>query len=67
PSELVTVTSQVIVQSSPSVNPISNTARIDYTFLADTTAPIIYRTISSNPAFTQISDATILSLTAVNA
>ncbi|WP_100617213.1 DUF11 domain-containing protein [Bacillus cereus] len=67
PSENVTVTFQVIVQSIPSVNPISNTARIDYTFIADPTAPIISRTITSNPAFTQISDATILSLKAVNA
>ena len=49
------------------MNPISNTARIDYTFIADPTAPIISRTITSNPAFTQISDATILSLKAVNA
>ncbi|WP_144501919.1 DUF7507 domain-containing protein [Bacillus thuringiensis] len=67
PSEIITVTFQVIVQSIPSVNPISNTARIDYTFIADPTAPIISRTITSNPAFTQISDATILSLKAVNA
>ncbi|PHG66194.1 DUF7507 domain-containing protein [Bacillus toyonensis] len=67
PSEIVTVTFQVIVQSIPSVNPISNTARIDYTFIADPTTPIISRTITSNPAFTQISDATILSLKAVNA
>ncbi|MED0952815.1 cell surface protein [Bacillus mobilis] len=67
PSEIVTVTFQVIVQSIPSVNPISNTALIDYTFVADPTAPIISRTITSNPAFTQISDATIISLKAVNA
>ncbi|MEC1980268.1 cell surface protein [Bacillus cereus] len=67
PSEIVTVTFQVIVQSIPSVNPISNTARIDYTFITDPTAPIVSRTITSNPAFTQISDATILSLKAVNA
>ncbi|PGV68056.1 cell surface protein [Bacillus cereus] len=67
PSEIVTVTFQVIVQSIPSVNPISNTARIDYTFIADPNDPIISRTITSNPAFTQISDATILSLKAVNA
>ncbi|MFJ8215455.1 cell surface protein [Bacillus cereus] len=67
PSEIVTVTFQVIVQSIPSVNPISNTARIDYTFIADPNAPIISRTITSNPAFTQISDANILSLKAVNA
>ncbi|QWU44445.1 DUF11 domain-containing protein [Bacillus sp. NP247] len=67
PSEIVTVTFQVIVQSIPNVNPISNTARIDYTFIADPTAPIISRTITSNPAFTQISDANILSLKAVNA
>lgn len=67
PSEIVSVTFQVIVQSIPSVNPISNTARIDYNFIADPTAPIISRTITSNPAFTQISDATILSLKAVNA
>ncbi|WP_002149255.1 DUF11 domain-containing protein [Bacillus cereus] len=67
PSEIVTVTFQVIVQSIPNVNPISNTARIDYTFIADPTAPIISRTITSNPAFTQISDATIISLKAVNA
>lgn len=67
PSEIVTVTFQVIVQSIPSVNPISNTARIDYTFVADPTAPSISRTITSNPAFTQISDANILSLKAVNA
>ena len=67
PSEIVTVTFQVIVQSIPSVNPISNTARIDYTFIADPTAPIISRTITSNPAFTQISDANVLSLKAVNA
>ncbi|MCU5375654.1 cell surface protein [Bacillus cereus] len=67
PSEIVTVTFQVIVQSIPSVNPISNIARIDYTFIADPTAPIISRTITSNPAFTQISDANILSLKAVNA
>ncbi|SCB67402.1 DUF7507 domain-containing protein [Bacillus mycoides] len=66
PSEIVTVTFQVIVQFIPSVNPISNTARIDYTFIADPTTPIISRTIMSNPAFTQISDATILSLKAVN-
>ncbi|TFF44332.1 DUF11 domain-containing protein [Bacillus thuringiensis] len=67
PSEIVTVTFQVIVQSIPSVNPISNIARIDYTFIADPTAPIISRTITSNPAFTQISDANVLSLKAVNA
>ncbi|WP_226546373.1 DUF11 domain-containing protein [Bacillus thuringiensis] len=67
PSEIVTVTFQVIVQSIPSVNPISNIARIDYTFIADPNAPIISRTITSNPAFTQISDANILSLKAVNA
>lgn len=67
PSEIVTVTFQVIVQSIPIVNPISNIARIDYTFIADPTAPIISRTITSNPAFTQISDANILSLKAVNA
>ncbi|WOA65054.1 cell surface protein [Bacillus mycoides] len=67
PSEIVTVTFQVIVQSIPSVNPISNTARIDYTFIADPTSPIISRTITSNPAYTQISDATIISLKAVNA
>ncbi|MDM5238459.1 DUF11 domain-containing protein [Bacillus cereus] len=67
PSEIVTVTFQVIVQSIPSVNPISNTARIDYTFITDPTAPIISRTITSNPASTQISDATIISLKAVNA
>lgn len=67
PSEIVTVTFQVIVQSIPSVNPISNIARIDYTFIADPTAPIVSRTITSNPAFTQISDATVLSLKAVNA
>ncbi|MED0938146.1 cell surface protein [Bacillus mobilis] len=67
PSEIVTVTFQVIVQSIPSVNPISNTALIDYTFVADPTAPIISRTITSNPASTQISDATIISLKAVNA
>ncbi|WP_434166568.1 DUF7507 domain-containing protein [Bacillus thuringiensis] len=67
PSEIVTVTFQVIVQSIPSLNPISNTARIDYTFIADPTATIISRTITSNPAFTQILDATILSLKAVNA
>ncbi|MGW6192349.1 DUF7507 domain-containing protein [Bacillus cereus] len=67
PSEIVTVTFQVIVQSIPSVNPISNTARIDYTFIADPTSPIISRTITSNPASTQISDATIISLKAVNA
>ncbi|MDR4985345.1 cell surface protein [Bacillus cereus] len=67
PSEIVTVTFQVIVQSIPSVNPISNTARIDYTFITDPTAPIISRTIISNPASTQISDATIISLKAVNA
>ncbi|MEK4932240.1 MULTISPECIES: DUF7507 domain-containing protein [Bacillus] len=66
PSEIVTVTFQVIVQFIPSVNPISNTARIDYTFIADPTTPIISRTLMSNPAFTQISDATILSLKAVN-
>ncbi|OFD47158.1 DUF11 domain-containing protein [Bacillus mycoides] len=66
PSEIVTVTFQVIVQFIPSVNPISNTARIDYTFISDPTTPIISRTIMSNPAFTQISDATILSLKAVN-
>ena len=35
--------------------------------IADPTAPIISRTITSNPAFTQISDANILSLKAVNA
>ena len=46
---------------------ISNIARIDYTFIADPTAPIISRTITSNPAFTQISDANVLSLKAVNA
>ncbi|MGM2827018.1 beta strand repeat-containing protein, partial [Bacillus cereus group sp. Bce006] len=67
PSEIVTVTFQVIVQSIPSVNPISNIARIDYTFIADPNAPIISRKITSNPAFTQISDANILSLKAVNA
>ncbi len=67
PSEIVTVTFQVIVQSIPSVNPISNIARIDYTFIADPTAPIVSRTITSNPAFTQISDANVLSLKAVNA
>ncbi|WP_395761401.1 DUF7507 domain-containing protein [Bacillus sp. 3G2] len=67
PSEIVTVIFQVIVQSIPSVNPISNIARIDYTFIADPTAPIISRTITSNPAFTQISDANVLSLKAVNA
>ncbi len=67
PSEIVTVTFQVIVQSIPSVNPISNIARIDYTFIADPTAPIISRTITSNPVFTQISDANVLSLKAVNA
>ncbi|MBE7118932.1 DUF11 domain-containing protein [Bacillus cereus] len=67
PSEIVTVTFQVIVQSIPNVNPISNTARIDYTFIADPTSPIISRTITSNPAFTQISDANVLSLKAVNA
>ncbi|PFI22784.1 DUF7507 domain-containing protein [Bacillus cereus] len=67
PSEIVTITFQVIVQSIPSVNPISNTARIDYTFIADPTSPIISRTITSNPASTQISDATILSLKTVNA
>ncbi|MEK4408545.1 cell surface protein [Bacillus sp. FSL L8-0642] len=67
PLEIVTVTFQVIVQSIPSVNPISNIARIDYTFIADPTAPIISRTITSNPAFTQISDANVLSLKAVNA
>ncbi|SCC13493.1 DUF7507 domain-containing protein [Bacillus wiedmannii] len=67
PSEIVTVTFQVIVQSIPSVNPISNIARIGYTFIADPTAPIISRTITSNPAFTQISDANVLSLKAVNA
>ncbi|MEG7842413.1 DUF11 domain-containing protein [Bacillus mobilis] len=67
PSEIVNVTFQVIVQSIPNVNPISNTARIDYTFIADPTAPIISRTITSNPAFTQISDANVLSLKAVNA
>ncbi|PFY99319.1 DUF7507 domain-containing protein [Bacillus wiedmannii] len=67
PSEIVTVTFQVIVQSIPSVNPISNIARIDYTFIADPAAPIIARTITSNPAFTQISDANVLSLKAVNA
>lgn len=67
PSEIVTVTFQVIVQSIPSVNPISNIARIDYTFIADPTSPIISRTITSNPAFTQISDANVLSLKAVNA
>ncbi|TKI91380.1 DUF11 domain-containing protein, partial [Bacillus wiedmannii] len=67
PSEIVTVTFQVIVQSIPSVNPISNIARIDYTFIADPTAPIISRTITSNPTFTQISDANVLSLKAVNA
>lgn len=67
PSEIVNVTFQVIVQSIPNVNPISNTARIDYTFIADPTAPIISRTITSNPAFTQISDANALSLKAVNA
>ncbi|PFL21912.1 cell surface protein [Bacillus cereus] len=67
PSEIVTVIFQVIVQSIPSVNPISNIARIDYTFIADPTAPIISRTITSNPASTQISDATIISLKAVNA
>ncbi|WP_439875573.1 DUF7507 domain-containing protein [Bacillus mycoides] len=67
PSEIVTVTFQVIVQSIPSVNPISNTARIDYTFVADPAAPIISQTITSNPAFTQISDANIFSLKAVNA
>ncbi|MDG2784319.1 DUF11 domain-containing protein, partial [Vibrio parahaemolyticus] len=66
PLEIVTVTFQVIVQSIPSVNPISNIARIDYTFIADPTAPIISRTITSNPAFTQISDANVLSLKAVN-
>ncbi len=49
------------------MNPISNIARIDYTFIAHPTAPIISRTITSNPAFTQISDANILSLKAVNA
>ncbi|WP_460235978.1 DUF11 domain-containing protein, partial [Bacillus cereus] len=37
------------------------------TFIADPTAPIISRTITSNPAFTQISDANVLSLKAVNA
>ena len=67
PSEIVTVTFQVIVQSIPSVNPISNTARIDYAFIADPTSPIISRTITSNPASTQISDATVISLKAVNA
>ncbi|TCJ83740.1 UNVERIFIED_ORG: putative repeat protein (TIGR01451 family) [Bacillus cereus] len=67
PSEIVNVTFQVIVQSIPNVNPISNIARIDYTFIADPTTPIISRTITSNPAFTQISDANALSLKAVNA
>ncbi|HDR7795235.1 TPA: DUF11 domain-containing protein [Bacillus luti] len=67
PSEIITVTFQVIVQSIPNMNPISNTARIDYTFITDPNAPIISRTITSNPAFTQISDATIISLKAVNA
>ncbi|MCC2472161.1 DUF11 domain-containing protein [Bacillus pacificus] len=67
PSEIVTVTFQVIVQSIPTANPISNIARIDYTFIADPNAPIISRTIASNPAFTQISDANVLSLKAVNA
>ncbi|SCC13141.1 Uncharacterized protein BTT61001_01569 [Bacillus thuringiensis] len=67
PSEIVTVTFQVIVQSIPNVNPISNIARIDYTFIADPTAPMISRTITSHPAFTQISDANVLSLKAVNA
>ncbi|CAM4026536.1 cell surface protein [Bacillus luti] len=67
PSEIVTVTFQAIVQSIPIVNPISNTARIDYTFIADPAAPIVSRTITSNPVFTQISDANILSLKAVNA
>ncbi|WP_433947898.1 DUF7507 domain-containing protein [Bacillus tropicus] len=67
PSDIITITFQVIVQSIPSVNPISNIARIAYTFIADPTAPIISRTITSNPAFTQISDANVLSLKAVNA
>ncbi len=67
PSEIVTVTFQALVQSIPIVNPISNTARIDYTFIADPAAPIVSRTITSNPVFTQISDANILSLKAVNA
>ncbi|MDP1456748.1 cell surface protein [Bacillus wiedmannii] len=67
PSEIVTATFQVIVQSIPNVNPISNIARIDYTFIADPTAPMISRTITSHPAFTQISDANVLSLKAVNA
>ena len=49
------------------MNPISNTARIDFTFIADPAAPIVSRTITSNPVFTQISDANILSLKAVNA
>lgn len=66
PSELVTVIFQVLVLSLPSVNPISNTADINYTFTADPNAPIVSRTITSNPASTQISDATILSLKAVN-
>lgn len=35
--------------------------------LSHPTAPIISRTITSNPAFTQISDANVLSLKAVNA
>ncbi|ACM12078.1 MULTISPECIES: DUF7507 domain-containing protein [Bacillus cereus group] len=67
PSDIITITFQVIVQSIPSVNPISNIARIAYTFIADPTAPIISRTITSNPAVTQISDANVLSLKAVNA
>ncbi|MDA1801059.1 DUF7507 domain-containing protein [Bacillus cereus group sp. BY6-1LC] len=67
PSDIITITFQVIVQSIPSVNPISNIARIAYTFIADPNAPIISRTITSNPAVTQISDANVLSLKAVNA
>ncbi|KXY16806.1 DUF7507 domain-containing protein, partial [Bacillus cereus] len=67
PSDIITITFQMIVQSIPSVNPISNIARIAYTFIADPTAPIISRTITSNPAVTQISDANVLSLKAVNA
>ena len=66
PSDIITITFQMIVQSIPSVNPISNIARIAYT-LSPIQPLLSSRTITSNPAVTQISDANVLSLKAVNA
>nr|WP_268235140.1 hypothetical protein [Priestia taiwanensis] len=60
------ITFQVSVTNVPPINPVPNTAQIDYSFIIDPNSAPVQRSTTSNTTFVQINAANIVSLKTAN-